>query len=640
MSTIAALISAGSGHRSDLVPALHLVLDSGLAERGSAGRVTTWTNGRVALGHCASGVDPNGPQPCVDPASGSAIVFDGRIDNLDEIKDALNIPRHDGAHPAAIVLAAHLRWGEAAWARILGDFSFAIWDAQAGRLVCVRDPLGQRPLFYTVREGSTIVASDAHQVLAHPDVPAIPNEGLLAEYLTGFVRTVDETIWRDIYRVPQAHALVVSQTGMRVARYWDFDLGKVLRYHRTEDYDEHFREVFGRAVACRVHGEEKVGIFLSGGIDSSAIAGVAASARSAGGPAVHAVSLLYPGDPCDETRFIDDTIRHWDLPWERLRFVPPVRADFEREVERFRNLPLDPNGGFDQPQYRRAADLGLRVMLTGFGGDEWFTGSPSHTADLLREGRVVAATRRLLHDAALPGRGYTYLGLARGAVGPLLPPWLMRIARPLAGTRPLRYDWIPAAFSARVALPDREAPRPGPRASSRAQGDVYRMANGIQRTLADEHEQLASRHAGLDERHPFYDRRVAEFGLALPEPERNHLGVTKVIVRRALAGLLVDSVRTRNDKAEFSSTCVAAIAAAGGRAAFARLRSADAGWVDGAVALRMHDDMIRLYREGSAAYIRLADVLWTILAIDLWLERAVGVPIVPRKERHDVAHTT
>jgi asparagine synthase (glutamine-hydrolysing) len=640
VSTIAALVSGEASRGSDLIADLHIVLASGLAEGGSAGRVNTWTNGRVALGHCGSAGDPNGPQPYVDRASGSAIVFDGRIDNLDEVKDALQIGRHDGATPAAIVLAAHLRWGEAAGGRLLGDFAFAIWDAPAGRLVCVRDPLGQRPLFYTVNAGATIVASDAHQVIAHPDVPAVPHEGILAEYLTSFVTTVDETIWRDVYRLPQAHALVVSDGGLRVTRYWDFDLARVLRYRRAEEYDEHFRELFTRAVECRMRGEPKVGIFLSGGIDSSAIAGVAASARSAGGPAVHAVSLVYPGNPCDETRFIDDTIRRWNLPSERLSYVPPVRADFEREVERFRNLPLDPHGGYDQPQYRRAVEKGLRVMLTGFGGDEWFTGSPSHTADLLGEGRVIAATRQLLHDAALPGRAYTYLGLARGAVGSLLPAWIRRVLRPIAGARPLRHDWIPAAFAARVGLPDRQAPRTELRGSSRAQRDVYRMANGIQRTLADEHEQRASRHAGLDERHPFYDRRVAEFGLALPEPERNHQGVTKLIVRRALADLLVDSVRTRNDKAEFSSTCVAAIAALGGRAALARLRSADAGWVDGAVALRMHDDMIRLYREGDAAYIRLADVLWTILAIDLWLEHAVGVPPVPRKERHYVDQTT
>jgi hypothetical protein len=150
------------------------------------------------------------------------------------------------------------------------------------------------------------------------------------------------------------------------------------------------------------------------------------------------------------------------------------------------------------------------------------------------------------------------------------------------------------------------------------------VANNVQRAFANEREHRAARAAGNDERHPFLDRRIAEFGVALPESERWHLGVVKVVLRRALSDLLVEQVRTRNDKAEFSSSYAGAIAAAGGRRAFARLRSADAGWIDGRVVLSMHDEMIRLYTNGDAAYIRLADVLWTILAVELWVERGVG----------------
>lgn len=627
MSTIAAVVSAVRRDGSALVSELHAVLAPSVEEAGIAGRITTWTNGRAALGYGGSAVESNGPQPHVDRASGSAIVLDGRIDNLDDLRAALSVPRNADADAPAVVLAAYTLWGEAAAGRIIGDFAFAIWDTPGDRLVCARDALGQRPLFYAVPSGATVVASDAHQVLAYPGVPSVPDEGVIAEILAGLASTVEATIWQGVRRVPQAHALVVGDGGARVQRYWDFDLGQVLRYKRSDEYDEHFRELFGRAVACRVEGEQAAGIFLSGGIDSSAIAGIAASTGRGRLPKIHAVSLMFPGEPCDESRFIDDTVRHLDLPSERVAFSPATAADLEREVDRFRHLPLDPTGGFANPLHRRARGLGLRVMLTGFGGDEWFGGSPSHTADLLAQGRFVAAARQLRHDAALPGRGYTYLGVARGAVGPLLPAWARRILRPVAGARPLRHDWIPEGFATRVGLRDRVAARRQPRFTSRAQGEVYRTATGIQRLLADEHEHRTSRAAGLDQRHPFYDRRLAEFALALPEAERSHMGVTKVIVRRALADRLAASVRARNDKAEFSSAFTAAIAAAGGRQAFERLRCADLGWVDGRVARGMYDEMIRLYSAGDAAYIRVADALWTILCVDLWLERAVGAQV-------------
>ena len=633
MSTIAAIVSAMNRDGSLLAAELHAVLAPGMeeAEAGTAERIATWTNGRAALGACSSAADGNGRQPYVDRASGSAIVLDGRIDNLDELRGALGVPANAEMGAPALVLSAYMRWGETAAARILGDFAFAIWDTPGGRLFCARDALGQRPLFYTVRPGATIAASHAHQVLAYPGVPAVPDEGVIAEILAGLATTVEDTIWRGVRRVPQAHSLVVADGGARVHRYWDFDLGRELDYRRPEEYDEHFRELFDRAVACRVAGEQAVGIFLSGGIDSSAIVGTAAAAARGGGPAlrqcsgqaIHTVSLTFSGDACDESRFIDDTVRRWNLPSDRIVFTPTPWVNLEREVDRFRHLPLDPAGGVANPLHRRARALGLRVMLTGLGGDEWFSGSSAHSADLLRRGRVIAAARQCWHDAHLPGRGFTYLGLARGAVGPLLPAWARRMLRPVAGARPLRHDWIPETFAARVALRDRIRPLAPPSAGSLAQRAIYRLANGIQRTLGDEHEQRMTSAAGLDQRHPFYDRRVAEFGLALPERERAHLGVTKVIVRRALADRMAESVRARADKAEFSPIFAAAIAAAGGRRAFERLRSADLGWVDGRVAQGMHDEMIRLYSAGDAAYIRLADALWTILSIDLWLERAL-----------------
>jgi asparagine synthase (glutamine-hydrolysing) len=623
VSTIAAIaaLSGGAPASSSQVRA---ILAAGPEEDGAPGTMTAWSNGRVALGRSVCGPDSHGPQPYVDRQSGSVIALEGRIDNLDELRTALGVSRHQEAHAPAIVLAAYTRWSEAGVARILGDFAFVIWDAPGDRLFCARDALGQRPLFYAICPGCTVVASDPREVLAHPDVPAAPNEGMLAEFLTGFAQTMDETVWDGVLRLPQAHALVVSDSGTRLVRYWDFDLTSVLRYRRPEEYDEHLRELFSRAVQCRTAGERAVGIFLSGGIDSSAIAGMAARQRDAGGPEVRAFSTVYPGEACDESRFIDETTRRWGIPSERLAFVPPSRGDFEWEVDRFHDLPSDPSGASSHPLRRRVRDAGVRVLLSGYGGDEFFTGSPSHTADLLQQGRLLAATRQLLHDVALPGRGFSYLGLARGAVGPLLPPFARRVLKPLLGNPPRRFDWIPAAFAARVALRDRLKPRPEPPAGSHAQRDACRVANNVQRAFANEREHRAARAAGNDERHPFLDRRIAEFGVALPESERWHLGVVKVVLRRALSDLLVEQVRTRNDKAEFSSSYAGAIAAAGGRRAFARLRSADAGWIDGRVVLSMHDEMIRLYTNGDAAYIRLADVLWTILAVELWVERGVG----------------
>jgi hypothetical protein len=141
--------------------------------------------------------------------------------------------------------------------------------------------------------------------------------------------------------------------------------------------------------------------------------------------------------------------------------------------------------------------------------------------------------------------------------------------------------------------------------------------------LGDELEDRAAQAAGITQRHPFYDRRVAEFGLALPASQRGDGRVIKIVVRGGLAAYLPPQVASRTslaDKAEFSSTSVAALEALGGREAFARLRSENAGWVDGPVIRQMYEDMIRLYTRGGDAYIALAEPLWAVAALELWLD--------------------
>jgi asparagine synthase (glutamine-hydrolysing) len=142
--------------------------------------------------------------------------------------------------------------------------------------------------------------------------------------------------------------------------------------------------------------------------------------------------------------------------------------------------------------------------------------------------------------------------------------------------------------------------------------------------IADELEDRAGQLAGIDQRHPFYDRRLAEFGLALPDDQRWKDGTTKSVIRRGLASLLPPAIATREDKAEFSSTFVDALEALGGRQAFAQLRSEEAGWVNGSIVRERYETMIHLYTRVDESYIAHTDGLWEVIGLEMWLERAVG----------------
>src|SRR5205814_9310044 len=114
-------------------------------------------------------------------------------------------------------------WPGATPGLVLGDLASARWDARRRRLFCVRDVFGQRPLMYASSDGLTAVGSEPQQLLAHPAVPAVVNEGAIAERLAGMPTSIEETVWTNVLRLPPAHALTISGTGVRKFRYGDFD---------------------------------------------------------------------------------------------------------------------------------------------------------------------------------------------------------------------------------------------------------------------------------------------------------------------------------------------------------------------------------------------------------------------------------
>jgi asparagine synthase (glutamine-hydrolysing) len=611
MTALAAVL--GDGAHAD---AVRTMLDAA-GHRGVEPRAIA--SGPAVLGWRVSsrrrGLDPS---PYASAPSGAAIVFDGRLHNRDDLERALNAPPDDS--DAALALRAYEKWGDGAPGELLGDFAFAVWDPRAPRLLCARDAFAQRPLFYALVPGRALVASEPQQILAHPGFPAVPNEGVLAEYLSGNPATVDETIWSGILRLPAAHAVSLSPGGgVRRWRFWDFDPDARLEYARDEEYDEHFLSLLRAAVECRIGGASAVGVYLSGGLDSSILAGCAETlARERGIAPVRAYSVTFPGLAADESPFIDAVVEQWRLASFRTQGRAGTRAGMEQYAARFRDLPAYPNGTVLDPLRERAA-TDVDVILGGSGGDEWFTGSPLHTADLLRRGRVIAALRQLRADRSVPRFGFTAAYLLRTAAGPLLPAPARAMLRPFFGGPRPAYEWIRGDFAARVALADRLRWRGLPRSRTLVQSEMRMLAGLLMQTAGEELEDRANSIAKVENGNPFYDRRLVEFGFALPETQRWQGGETKVLLRRACAPMLPARVRERNDKAEFSCVFQEALTELGGRSFFENLAAAEAGWVDGGVVARMYDRMMGLYTDGLTAYISLVMSLWGIASVELWL---------------------
>ena len=182
---------------------------------------------RIGLIYHRGAATPSLHAPGGQSASGAGgaleLVADARLDNRADILAALGLAGPEGAllTDAALILAAYERWGENCPAHLLGDFAFALWDARRHRIFCARDHAGIRQLSYYSDARLFACASAPWQLLDVPGVPAEPDQLTLARWLLDRFPDPDVTLYRGIRRLPAAHVLIASDSGVELRRYWD-----------------------------------------------------------------------------------------------------------------------------------------------------------------------------------------------------------------------------------------------------------------------------------------------------------------------------------------------------------------------------------------------------------------------------------
>ncbi|HLU99740.1 MAG TPA: asparagine synthase-related protein, partial [Acidobacteriota bacterium] len=257
-----------------------------------------------------------------DPAQeGLAVVTsDARLDNREELIEALEEAGYrvgEEATDEELILKSYQCWGERSGERLLGDFSFAIWDGVKRRLYGARDAMGMRPFYYREEGSRFLFASEIQQILVQPGVPVRIHELAVGAHLAGVFGEQEWTFYEGIRQLRAGHAVVVEEGGIRTWRYWEAGGGERIRYRREEEYWEHFRELFREAVRCRLRSEKPAGISLSGGMDSGSVASMAGWLRArgeAGCRELRAYCWAFKElKECDEREISDEIVRHYGI---------------------------------------------------------------------------------------------------------------------------------------------------------------------------------------------------------------------------------------------------------------------------------------------------------------------------------------
>jgi asparagine synthase (glutamine-hydrolysing) len=520
------------------------VLGEGIVCRGAEGR-DIWRAGPVGLVHAHFWTTPeeNGERQPVHRGNRLWISADLRLDNRDELCAQLGgAVNARTATDAEIVLAAYDRWAEDCPRHLVGDFAFALWDAPRRRLFLARDPLGIRPLYYALDHRRLIAASTLEAVLGALDTPAEVHEPFLRDLLAlRFERWIAETPYRGVMRLPPAHRLTVEAGRAGVSRYWTFGEAPPPPLRRDEEEVERFREVFLTAVRAQLRSIGPAGLLLSGGLDSSTVAGAMQHLAETGALPWHTglrfYSCVFAETPAAEEREYAEAVAR-RCTRARTTFVPSDDSWGLRELGHESGYPpaepeVNVNRALLMRPLRMARADGCRAVLTGLGGDEVLGGQHYHTPLLLRDvawSRLAAEIPCFLRWSRCSVAGLLFDAWVRPAV----PPPLRRLARRL-----LRREVAAATADRRPATHLR---------SWSARASYNFLTSGSFAAMLASFD-VASAGIGVEARHPFLDRRLIEVLCHLPAQLLFGGGWTKVVLRRS--GLLPEEVRQRTRPAHF-----------------------------------------------------------------------------------------
>ncbi len=331
----------------------------------------------VWLGHVRLAIvdpSPTGSQPMTDPETGNWIVFNGEIYNHRAVRAVLGDegPAWRSTSDTETLLRAYARWGEACLDRLRGMFAFVLWDQRQGIAWCVRDRLGIKPLYHAETRSGVAIASEV-QALHHVGwAPGSIDDVGLAGYLRWGCVPEPLGLVTGVRALPAGHAMTVRDGHVEsVQRWWRPE--DALRQGGAGLRGGALRRQLSEAVAEHMESDVPVSFFLSGGIDSTVLAGLAAERL---GPGVPAVTLGWADAEFDETEAARAVARRHGLAHEVVRLSDDdAAAEAVRCVERMDLPTID---GLNTWLVSRAVRIaGFKVAVSGLGGDELFGGYPT-----------------------------------------------------------------------------------------------------------------------------------------------------------------------------------------------------------------------------------------------------------------------
>ena len=351
-----------------------------------------------------------GHQPISNEDGTVWLVYNGEIYNHLELRKELEARGHRYRTLTDTETIVHLyeEYGDDCVHHLRGMFAFALWDTRRRMLFVARDRLGIKPFYYRHADGTFLFASEIKALLAYPGVKAELNRNVLSEYLAFGYVTGPDTMFSGIRKLPPGHTLQVDErAGLKIARYWDLQMSTEEDGHDRSYYVKTYRELLEEAVSSHLMSDVPLGVFLSGGLDSSVVAALTSKLRD--GP-IKTFSVGYKEEAYSEltdARAVADHLgsEHFEVRLSQEDFFNYLPKLIWHEDE-----PLAWPSSVALYAVAQLARQYVTVVLTGEGSDETLAGYSRYPwtlwngrADRLYRAMVPARARRALRDSISSG---------------------------------------------------------------------------------------------------------------------------------------------------------------------------------------------------------------------------------------------
>jgi asparagine synthase (glutamine-hydrolysing) len=333
-------------------------------------------SGPIALGHRRLSIidlTEKANQPIFDAKKRYAIIFNGEIYNYAELKSKLKNYPFQTKGDTEVVLAAYINWGPRALDELRGMFAFAIWDELAKELFVARDRMGVKPVYYYHENNQFLFASEIRAILASGLVKRRICRTSLADYFSYQSFQSPQTIIENIRELPAGHYMTINDKAQKIVSYWKIEgsFERTIADNDKKTIETRVRDLLLKAVQRRMVSDVPVAAFLSGGIDSSVVVGLMAQIADA----PETFNIAFDDKEFNESEYAALVSKKFNTRHHEILLKPEV---FLEELPNALNAMDSPSGdGINTYVVSKAIRKeGIKVALSGVGGDELFVGYP------------------------------------------------------------------------------------------------------------------------------------------------------------------------------------------------------------------------------------------------------------------------